>query len=318
MAEWFRGIVEGAFVGVPALERPGATPKDFTAFDLRLYRASVAAVELISEQDATGSDADQDDPNPSPSDATEAKSPPALRQDELGEVHFIGVGADALKEHHAAFDLSITEVRLLGSTEVDGKLYGRLSGKVVGRLTPRQPSAQEALAARKLARVRREQIGTWVESFRWVMIAVVTWLCYGLCSVATGTLWLAVVIPSGLLYLITRGVMSGHGARAFGWVLVLACGSLGGLLYYRVTNLECDSALWWLSGMVATVVISAPLPSRYPFLWTKSILAITVLSLCSVAGTCVKEVEETGEVPSVVNQGPRTDPDGHWPRRPEP
>jgi hypothetical protein len=317
VADWFRGVVEGAFVGVPAALRPGAAPADFVAFDLRLYRASVAAVELVTEEDATGEPADASTTQ-ADSVAAPQKLPPPLRQDELGEVHFIGVGAESLKDHHAAFDIRVNDLQILGSTEVDGKIYGRLSGAIVGRLTPPKVAAQEALAARKRARAVQEQLGTWVETFRWVMVALVTWLCFGLCSAATGTLWLLVVIPSALLYLVTRGVIGGHAARAFGWVVVLASASLGGLLFYRVTNLECDSALWWLSGMVAAVVVSAPLPSRYPFLWTKAILAATVLSLCSVAGTCVREVEASREVPSVINQGPRTDPDGRWPRHPDP
>ncbi len=329
MSDWFRGTIEGAYVGTPA--RVQATGKlEVAPFDITLYRASISSIERIPPPEDEA-EVDAQDPTvgaagvPTPTAPPEAsgsddgspeqeKKALALRQPELHDVVFLGVGSDDARDHHTAYDLRITDVRLLDSTESDGRLYGRLVGRVVGSLVPSTAMTREAELHRQRRAKRNANIGAWVESLRWVMIGLAAWLAFGLCGGTAGTLWLAVVLPSALLRLLLSGVFSPtHGARVFGWALVLASATLGGLLYYRVTTLECASALWWLSGMVLAVVVSAVLPSRYPFLWTKLVLATSTLCLCAFGGGACEKEEV---LPSVISQGPRTDPDGRWPRDP--
>ncbi len=351
MSDWFRGTIEGAYVGTPARVK-ASTPLEVSPFDITLYRASISAIERIPPPDdeVETSTAALDPTTPEQARATPTAqgatshtrdavegdtaqqrsgaplaqstgekpvrdaSSVSLRQAELNDVVFLGVGSDEAKDHHAAYDLRITDVRLLNSTESEGRLYGRLVGTVVGSLSPNTTMVQEAQAQHRRVAKRRANVGAWVESLRWVMIALAAWLAFGLCGGTAGTLWLAVVLPSALLRVLVSGVLSpSHGARVFGWALVLASATLGGLLYYRVTTLECQSALWWLSGMALAVLVSSVLPSRYPFFWTKIVLAGSTLCLCAYGGsTCQQEVN----VPSVISQGPRTDPDGRWPKDP--
>src|SRR5690606_7696704 len=57
-----------------------------------------------------------------------------LRQAELHDVNYVGVGAADLAEHHAAYDLRLENVELTSSIEIDGRIYGRLSADVVASL----------------------------------------------------------------------------------------------------------------------------------------------------------------------------------------
>lgn len=335
MSDWFRGVIEGAFVGTPAKAVPDSA-SEVAPFDVRLYRASISAIEPIAPPDAldesprspaAGAPAlapelsnlavhaapragDGSRPAPAPAPEPAAR---ALRQAELLEVTFVGVGSHA-PEQHAAYDLRITNVQLLGSTESDGRLYGRLVGSVVGCYKPSSSVARRAELEREQARDRAAKLGAWVEALRWVFVALAAWLIFGLCGGKAGTLWLAVVVPAAFLRLIASGVSTpSHGVRVFGWAVVLAAATLGGLALYRVSRLECDSALWWLGGMVVAVLVTAVLPSRYPFLWTKVALAASTVALCSLGSSACPG---GSDVPSVVSQGPRTDPDGRWPRTP--
>lgn len=310
MSEWFRGVLEGVYVGTPA-KVTARSSSDVTPFDIRLYRASIGSIERIAPPEDDGDVGVKRVGDSLPGEGAER----SLRQAELLDVTFCGVGSADARDLHAAYDLRVTDVRLTDSVESEGRIYGRLVGTVVGCLQPSSPVARRGEFERKRAQERNARLGTWVESLRWVMVALATWLAFGLCGPTAGTLWLAVVLPSALLRLLTSGVItSSHGVRVFGWSVVLATAVLGGLLVYRVMRLECDSALWWISGMVLGVLASAVLPSRYPFLWTKLILAGTTLSLCGLGGSAC-ETDDTA--PSVVSQGPRTDPNGRWPRTPD-
>jgi hypothetical protein len=351
VSEWFRGVIEGVYVGTPSKGRSKAIPVDVSPYDIRLYRASVSAVEVISDPDAAaaaarGADAasvilstepasdtakatdttaeETERTAPAAEDVDEraaenagSDEPPGLRQAELQDVTFLGVGSDLARDHHAAFDIRITDVELLGSTEHQGKVYGRLVGNVVGRITPPRPSDKEAIEQRKRARERAESVGVWVESLRWVMVVVVAWMCYGACGVATGTLWTLVILPAAMAYGLSRNFLSNtHGPRVFGWFVVVAGLSLAAMLQYRLMREDCSTVIWWVTGITGAMFVSAILPSRYPFLWTKITLAATLLSLCGErAEPCAKDIHKY--TPAVINQAPRLGPDGRWPRSPK-
>lgn len=380
MSDWFRGSIEGAYVGTPSQETD-KLPSDATPFEIRLYRASISAIERIAppddelvttasrdgahsadasnggERSASESepsdlaevtdagatpaavprptrrqepqtlpdvnDSSEQDVNPQTASvlpgpttvATGAESQREFRQAELLDVRFLGVGSADATDHHAAFDLRITDVCLLGATEVDGKIYGRLTGTVIGSLAPSTSMMRQAAAERRRRRQQSSRVGAWVEALRWVMIGLVGFLAFGLCGVTLGLLWLVVVLPAAFLRFLTAGAITpSHGVRVFGWAMVFATACLGALLYYRVLTAQCDGVLWWLAGMVLAIFVSCLLPSRYPFFWTKTALAATTLSLCVAGGAMCRD---SGDLPSVVSQGPRTDADGRWPREPE-
>jgi hypothetical protein len=315
MSDWFRGVIEGAYVGQAASVRAPSAPLDVTPFDIRLFRASISAVEVL-DSDAAPSPASAGEPTTpdANSNAASAAATHALHQAELRDVVFIGVGDKFAEDHHAAFDLRITDVELVGSTEHEGKIYGRLVGNVIGRITPPRPIEKGAVEKRKRARRLAESVRVWVESLRWVMVAVVAWTCFGLCGAATGTLWLVLVLPAAMFYGLSRHLVPRvHGLRVLGWLVVLAGGGLATLLQYRRMRDDSSSVRWWLAGLAGAMFVSALVPSRYPFLWTKVILAGSLLSLC---GDRAAPCEEQAVKPSVINQGPRLGPDGRWPRSP--
>jgi hypothetical protein len=95
---------------------------------------------------------------------------------------------------------------------------------------------------------------------------------------------------------------------------VLAGAGLAWLLYHRVSTVRCTSANWWLLGIALTVVLSSVLYSRFAYFWAKLVWLGTLMSLCWAAR--VHPCHATDRRPSVVDQGPRTEADGHWPREP--
>lgn len=316
MSLWFRGVIDAAYVGSPAKPSSKTTHPGLSPFDIRLYRATISAIERIAPpDDATGSTTTATGTATPPSTTPETQE--ALRQAELQDVTFVGVGSEEASDAHAAYDLRITDVCLHPSTKVEDQVFGRLTGTVVGSLAPSDPMRAKAQKERDEKKARQKATGTWVEALRGVLIVAGAWFTFGLCGATTGWLWVIPVFIALLLRLVLRRVAaSSPAARVLGWTLVLVAMAFGWLVYHRVTRVECDTTVWWLVGIVMTVFVTALLRSRYPFLWTKAIWCATLLSLCTAqrASSCRKHESP----PSVISQGPRTEPDGHWPKAPTP
>jgi hypothetical protein len=365
MSVWIQGTIEGSYIGTRARVKSDSPLADLVPYDIRLYRATIGAIERISDPDAAPAPPQAPTALPPPPDGTTtlapdaaASTPPAppppdpnvsptaapdatvrvaahpslaptlppkagpvappneLRQAELHDVNYVGAGATEFQEHHTAYDLRLDDVELTSSVEIDGRIYGRLTANVVASLFPTDEMKARALRERIEQKKREKKTGAWVEGIRWVLIIGGAWLTFGLCGTLACLLWLGVTVFSVVARALLRSLVPATPAvRVLGWALVLAGGGLAWLLYHRVTTVQCMSANWWLIGIALTVVVSSILYSRYAFLCTKVVWLATLLSLCYASRT--HRCSTTEKRPSVVDQGPRTDADGHWPKDPQ-
>lgn len=173
MTQWFKGQLEGHYVGTAA-GAPAVSPYGVASrFKLRIYRALVRDVELLDSpaalagapESATGADRGTAEPTAADrsegSDAGDGKSgdkgggraralPPSFPPVELPEDCFYQAQIDDTRLfgirprscfEGSIYDVAVTQLRVTHSTKQGKKTYGRVVGEVYGRF--RLPTAEE-------------------------------------------------------------------------------------------------------------------------------------------------------------------------------
>lgn len=151
MSQWFRGRLEGHYVGiagsVPAVSQFGTA----SAFKLRIYRALIRDIEVL-EPGQAGTKPEES------TDQQEAELPPdeipegCFYQAQIDDTRLIGIRPQTCFEG-AVYDVAVSGMQVTHSTIKNGKTYGRVVGEVYGRflmpesaeLAPVVPQALEAM-----------------------------------------------------------------------------------------------------------------------------------------------------------------------------
>ncbi len=353
MTQWFRGQLEGHYVGTtqggPGVSQYGSAER----YKLRIYRALVRDIETLDSKGEV--------PTESPPDAIPDE---CFYQAKIEDTRLIGIRPRTCFEG-TIYDVAVAGFRVTHSTKKGEKTYGRVVGEVYGRFllprdadpeaeaqiveeltaksTPHEPGSEEAIAAlgaegasAAAAAAEEDELDALhapnapmegraaaqvpVPLLAMVM-AVFLWLGAGFMP---ALVWVGLFIP----IMIVRFILGDQfritsGQRIFGALLV-------GAQYVCLAIILLD---WWTAGCVElnpyaaagvgiALLVASVLPSSAPVLCTGiGLAAVLFLGSGSVAATCEElsptpQVEQTTERPTVLSPGsPRTNDDGSWPRR---
>lgn len=183
MTQWFRGQLEGHYVGTgvggPAVSQYGSADR----YQLRIYRALIRNIEVLeskagppvdseSTSGSTGGEGEttlEADETPRDSDAPPASEPiPVELPDEcfyqakIEDTRLIGIRPRTCFEG-TVYDVAVSQLQVTHSTKQGGKTYGRVVGEVYGRyLLPPEadPEAATEVAQELTAKRERHEPGS--------------------------------------------------------------------------------------------------------------------------------------------------------------
>jgi hypothetical protein len=143
MSQWFRGQLEGHYVGTSS-GKPGVSQYGSASrYKLRIYRALVRDIEVL-EPGETIDELESEDAE----DSTETKPPIDLPDDcfyqaQIEDARLLGIRPRSCFEG-TIYDVAVSQLRVTHSTKKGDKTYGRLEGEVYGRfLLPPESDAEE-------------------------------------------------------------------------------------------------------------------------------------------------------------------------------
>ena len=344
----FRGHIEGYYVGYPSSDPQVSAHGTASRFKLKIYRATVRDVELVDPVD------DDDQPE-------SALYQVEIEDTRLFGVRprraFSGSVYDAMVTDMEFTHGTTKGKKVYG--RVVGRVHGRIllpeerklveAREVEASSEPRAPGSEDALVDQDAAdhaaaaaaaaadepapdidaleqpenaRMPREEPAPIQVPFLFVtaVIAIVLGLSGGWRASAV---WLGLLVPIGFIRLALGGMFETKDVhRAIGAVIIFlqyACLGMLGLKWYTLGCLSVE--LLPFSGIMATLIAAALLPTRTALLGTSLGLAATLFVwFGDYAVHCdAPEVEapDGSRSPSVKHPGkPRTNDDGSWPRRP--
>lgn len=148
MSQWFRGQLEGHYVGTSA-GKPGVSQYGSASrYKLRIYRALIRDIEVLEpeelEEEPTTSeeleDASEVAPPPPPIDLPED----CFYQAQIDDARLLGIRPRSCFEG-TIYDVAVSQLKVTHSTKKGDKTYGRLEGEVYGRfLLPPVSEPEEA------------------------------------------------------------------------------------------------------------------------------------------------------------------------------
>ncbi len=117
MSQWFRGSLQGHYVGVPN-GSPGVSQYGSASrYKLRIYRALVREIEVLDGE---------------PEETPEEVPEDCFYQAQIADTRLLGIRPRSCFEG-SVYDVSVSDLRITHSTKEGGKTYGRLEGVVYGR-----------------------------------------------------------------------------------------------------------------------------------------------------------------------------------------
>lgn len=140
MSQWFRGRIEGYYVGTgatgPFVSQFGTAAR----YKMRVYRALIEEIEVLDSEESLSGDEDKGLSGHSPFGHTEG----SFYQSEIEDVRLLGVRPQRCFEG-SVYDVAIQNMKISHSTKKGNKTYGRVIGEVVGRyLLPPEPEDSHA------------------------------------------------------------------------------------------------------------------------------------------------------------------------------
>ncbi|MET0387300.1 MAG: hypothetical protein ABW321_15130 [Polyangiales bacterium] len=137
---WFRGQLEGSYVGLPQVAAAGPARR----FRLQVYRAALRELQWIE---------------PVPEVQAPGVEPGTLWQAQIDHAHLAGVRGPGTFYEGPVFDVRIRSLVLTHPTEHGGRSYGRIVGEAVGwlELPPPPAAAPVQVVERSLAEAPRAE-----------------------------------------------------------------------------------------------------------------------------------------------------------------
>lgn len=330
MTQWFRGTLEGHYVGTPTgggVSQYGSAAR----YQLRIYRALVRNIEVL---DAL------------PDETPEEVPGDCFYQAQIEDTRLLGIHSRSCFEG-AIYDVSVPGLEVTHTTKKGTKTYGCVAGTVYGRfLLPEgiEKGAEEELVAKELSPTDRVVSSGTEEHIEALhpptppnasaerepsqvpipLLIVVMAIVLGLAGGAEpALLWLGAFVPILAVRLILTGLFKVTPAqRVFGAILILV----------QVAALALTALDWWSDGCLSinvyavagigiTALVASVLPSPLPLVCAGGSLGLVLFLWygdlgvrCNVSAPA-PELEHSA--PSVQHPGtPRTNADGSWPRRP--
>ncbi|MGB0679365.1 MAG: hypothetical protein ACPGUV_06865 [Polyangiales bacterium] len=161
MRQWFRGRLEGHYVGIP-VGRPGVSQFGSAArFQLQIYRALIRDIEVLgrgaagveSEHRAAPADEERSESLPPAHFASGPSEPPidlpddCFYQAKIEQARLVGLRPGSCFEG-PVYNIAVSRLQVTHQTKHRGKTYGRLVGEIYGRcLLPQVAEPEDAAAA---------------------------------------------------------------------------------------------------------------------------------------------------------------------------
>ncbi len=349
MTQWFRGHLEGHYVGTtvgkPGVSQYGSAKR----YKLRIYRAMVRDIEVLET-------------------APEEREVPddCFYQAQIEDTRMLGIHPRSCYEG-PIYDVSVSGLNVTHTTKKGTKTYGRVEGLAYGRyLLPELENDDEQELVRGKLTASEEAVLKGSEKslvseeptsgntspndedreieplhpptppkerkdrepshvpipLLIVVMAVVLGLAAG---AEPALLWLGAFVPIMAVRLILTGLFAiTNTQRVFGAVLIVVQVACLGLMLLDWLSDGCMSInVVAVSGIGITALIASVLPSSLPLLCAGGSLGLVLfLWYGDVAVRCKQEasgkptIETPAVRPSVHGPAlPRTNKDGSWPRR---
>ena len=338
MTQWFRGELEGHYVGTragaPAVSQYGNADR----FRLRIYRALVRHVEVLEQPEAPeGEPGRSEDPIGLPFELPDG----CFYQAEVADTRILGLRPHTCLEGHI-YEVAVSNPQITHSTQKGDKLYGRIVGEIYGRfLFPEAASEKRAESEMVELSTNASEGDAAPESdieplhppdqpseagsgepgqLPFVMLTAIVALILGFSGGGlAAAIWFGVLVPIFVIRVaLGRQFEVDKKVRAFGVTLILL----------QVACLALMLGAWWMSGckslvvpmlgIVATTFLAGLLPSKAPVMCTAGGLALTLCVFFGDVGTHC-EAPPTWPTLSPVDVDPaRTNADGSWPKRNQP
>ncbi len=347
MSEWFRGTLEGHYVGTPAAAPGVSQYGSAQRYKLRIYRALIQDIEVLDTlPEAT--------PEEIPGDC--------FYQAQIEDTRLLGIRPRSCFEG-PIYDVAVSAMEVTHTTKQGAKTYGRLEGTVYGRFVlpelaadgedeeleqkPLAPQTVQPSGPSEQGQGTSSRIDSRDEEERDVLplhapssateqterepshvpiplLIVVMAIVLGLVGGAEpALLWLGAFVPIQAVRLILTGLFKvTRTQRVFGAMLILVqivCLALMALDWWTDGCLSIN--VYAVAGIGVTALVASVLPSSLPLVCAGGSLGLVLFLWYGDLGVrCDQEQVEAPtnfEAPSVGHPGtPRTNADGSWPRRP--
>tara|TARA_R110002096_G_scaffold42143_4_gene113620 strand:- start:38461 stop:39537 length:1077 start_codon:yes stop_codon:yes gene_type:complete len=354
MTQWFRGHLEGHYVGTAA-GKPGVSQYGSAErFKLRIYRAMVRDIEILDTAPEETPDVPDD----------------CFYQAQIEDTRMLGIRPRSCFEG-PIYDVSVSGLNVTHTTKKGAKTYGRVEGLVYGRYLLPEPTEDEeeelvrgtltatdeavlrgsekplvseapsGSVARDSEELAANDEGRDIEPLHpptppkertdrepshvpipllIVVMAVVLGLAGG---AEPALLWLGAFVPIQAVRLILAGLFKvTNTQRVFGAILILVQVACLGLMLLDWWSDGCMGInVWAISGIGVTALIASVLPSSLPLLCAGGSLGLVLFLWYGDVGVrcegpAAPKVETPAKRPTVHSPSvPRTNDDGSWPRR---
>ncbi len=356
MSQWFRGTLEGHYVGTAA-GKPGVSQYGSAArYKLRIYRALVRDIEVL--------DGEADTP---PEDVPDD----CFYQAKIEDTRMLGIRPRSCFEG-PIYDVSVSDLKVTHTTKKGAKTYGRVEGEVYGRyLMPAEKDLceEDALEEGKLSPVEEavlrgseepvvdtqaggandvteEVDGRAIEALHpprppkeseerepshipIPLLIVVVAIVLGLAGGAQpALLWLGAFVPIHVVRLILSGLFKVTPTqRAFGALLILVQAACLGLILLDWWSDGCKTInTLAVMGIGFTALVASVLPSPLPLVCAGGSLGLVLFLWYGDVGVRCEQPSRNVNTPDLAVPAerarvhgpgvPRTNEDGSWPRRP--